>query len=935
FEKIDSPFQQTSSLKPYVSNVILEKIIIDLEDEAINLLEKEKANLETIESLKSKGVELSEKVCSESENQSENDCLVVEKECYKEENPNVIAPGMLKLNVSQCVSQISMSKSSCDSKNVEIKLKIKRHLDNFSSVRRPKHSSVVWKKKGSSNTSNVGLSVVCVSNLNKNVKRYSRKDLLACNNSHLGETRNAFVCNDAMNVSCDSRINDLLDDNNFFIFDDVNVRISPVCKMPFRKKPRDSMHVHSKSNMIKSVPKTMHKWLPKMQPLAEPVAKWFPRVQRVRTDNGTEFKNKTLAKFFDELSRNPICNRELVDHDDVPLPGFRFHPLDEELVGFYLQRKVEKKPISLELIKEIDIYKHDPWDLPKGNNGGEKEWYFFCRRGRKYRNSIRPNRVTGSGFWKATGIDRPVYSSDGSKCIGLKKSLVYYRGSAGKGTKTEWMMHEFRLPPQSDMHNNNNKHMDDKSIAQEAEVWTLCRILKRSPCYKKTLPEWREVSTRKPQPVVDSSSGDSDYDMQTSSFSFSNVDVNEFIKHGDWNDLRSVVDQFSGTDPFFYINPPSLEESMATIVDSISKLITIIDANIEKQRQTFDLVSTITQTHQRNTIMSSTTNFAKPETTMAQALTKPSSSIKNIEKVTAKNTTTVNVTTSTTITKIDNDTQPSPTVTTPPANTQPNIIMPPPNNNGHSIDTCKRPKTTIKLITVTRPLKFSLSRHFALNDNPVVFSGDLSPENVAWDVFGTKNKSGFTGVKSAAGLSPQPSQAENEARAAQNRQNRAKSTVVCRQGSRSLARLRDQMMESSATREYLSLIHTFFVTHIVNGVFTRDEDLAIYEDMLRLQALGSNTPSGVPYTQEEINALARKGKQRGHLLGVGRVLSGRATDVLIPPPSPPPQCTHNSGDYESTPEFDNASGSGECEDDEMADDEDDGEDEKDEKDCDS
>nr|GEX87002.1 retrovirus-related Pol polyprotein from transposon TNT 1-94 [Tanacetum cinerariifolium] len=33
FEKIDSPFQQTSSLKPYVLNVILEKIIIDLEDE--------------------------------------------------------------------------------------------------------------------------------------------------------------------------------------------------------------------------------------------------------------------------------------------------------------------------------------------------------------------------------------------------------------------------------------------------------------------------------------------------------------------------------------------------------------------------------------------------------------------------------------------------------------------------------------------------------------------------------------------------------------------------------------------------------------------------------------------------------------------------------------------------------------------------------------
>lgn len=83
-----------------------------------------------------------------------------------------------------------------------------------------------------------------------------------------------------------------------------------------------------------------------------------------------------------------------------------------------------------------------------------KERYFFCIRGRKYRNSIRPNRVTGSGFWKATGIDKPIYSSssaaaaikESTECIGLKKSLVYYRGTAGKGTKTDWMMHEFRLP---------------------------------------------------------------------------------------------------------------------------------------------------------------------------------------------------------------------------------------------------------------------------------------------------------------------------------------------------------------------------------------------------------------------------------------------------------------------------------------------------------
>nr|GEW28699.1 hypothetical protein [Tanacetum cinerariifolium] len=119
FEKIDSPFQQTSSLKPYVLNVILEKIIIDLEDEVVSLLEKYKANLKTIESLKSKGFESSENVISESENQSENDCLEDEKECDKVENSKVISPGMFKLSMSQSVSPISMLKTSCDSNNVE------------------------------------------------------------------------------------------------------------------------------------------------------------------------------------------------------------------------------------------------------------------------------------------------------------------------------------------------------------------------------------------------------------------------------------------------------------------------------------------------------------------------------------------------------------------------------------------------------------------------------------------------------------------------------------------------------------------------------------------------------------------------------------------------------------------------------------------------
>lgn len=84
-------------------------------------------------------------------------------------------------------------------------------------------------------------------------------------------------------------------------------------------------------------------------------------------------------------------------------------------------------------------------------NFGEKEWYFFSPRDRKYPNGSRPNRVAGSGYWKATGTDK-IITTEGRK-VGIKKALVFYIGKAPKGTKTNWIMHEYRLLDASRKHN--------------------------------------------------------------------------------------------------------------------------------------------------------------------------------------------------------------------------------------------------------------------------------------------------------------------------------------------------------------------------------------------------------------------------------------------------------------------------------------------------
>ncbi|KAF5730633.1 NAC domain class transcription factor isoform 1 [Tripterygium wilfordii] len=155
-------------------------------------------------------------------------------------------------------------------------------------------------------------------------------------------------------------------------------------------------------------------------------------------------------------------------------PGFRFYPTDEELLVQYLCRQVAGQPFSLQIIGEVDLYKFDPWVLPSKAIFGEKEWYFFSPRDRKYPNGSRPNRVAGSGYWKATGTDK-IITTEGRK-VGIKKALVFYVGKAPKGTKTNWIMHEYRLIESS-----------RKNGSSKLDEWVLCRIYKKNSSGQKPI----------------------------------------------------------------------------------------------------------------------------------------------------------------------------------------------------------------------------------------------------------------------------------------------------------------------------------------------------------------------------------------------------------------------------------------------------------------
>ncbi|RVX16616.1 NAC domain-containing protein 37 [Vitis vinifera] len=181
-------------------------------------------------------------------------------------------------------------------------------------------------------------------------------------------------------------------------------------------------------------------------------------------------------------------------------PGFRFHPTDEELVGYYLKKKVASQKIDLDVIRDIDLYRIEPWDLQERCRIGyeeQNEWYFFSHKDKKYPTGTRTNRATMAGFWKATGRDKAVY--DKTKLIGMRKTLVFYKGRAPNGQKTDWIMHEYRLeseengPPQAMNVWPEKRGMTSSitSLQPQEEGWVVCRAFKkRTTSQSKSIEGW-------------------------------------------------------------------------------------------------------------------------------------------------------------------------------------------------------------------------------------------------------------------------------------------------------------------------------------------------------------------------------------------------------------------------------------------------------------
>ncbi|XP_061360560.1 NAC domain-containing protein 104-like [Gastrolobium bilobum] len=144
-------------------------------------------------------------------------------------------------------------------------------------------------------------------------------------------------------------------------------------------------------------------------------------------------------------------------------PGFLFSPTDEELVLHFLYCKASLLPYNPNIIPDLDLSLHVPWELNGKALASGNQYYFFTK--------VNENRAsTENGYWKEIGVTEPILSTIDKK-VGIKKYLIFHIGEAPQGTQTNWVMQEYHIC---------SNEFDTATYDQSWSKWVLCRVYEKN-----------------------------------------------------------------------------------------------------------------------------------------------------------------------------------------------------------------------------------------------------------------------------------------------------------------------------------------------------------------------------------------------------------------------------------------------------------------------
>ncbi|KAL2474076.1 NAC domain-containing protein [Forsythia ovata] len=190
--------------------------------------------------------------------------------------------------------------------------------------------------------------------------------------------------------------------------------------------------------------------------------KYFPREEKInpyKVPTLSDFHQGSVHKhYFEDISDDEFFKRLGA--------SYNFHPSDSQLIGGYLMRKINNQRVPRNKIKIVaNIYDLNPEKLPADYGvSGDKQWFFFTPRDRKYENENIRTLVALDGYWKVTRADKSIRWF-GKDC-GFRKKLQFYKGN---GDETSWIMHELRV---------NNPPPQQEGVADDTKLddWIVCKI---------------------------------------------------------------------------------------------------------------------------------------------------------------------------------------------------------------------------------------------------------------------------------------------------------------------------------------------------------------------------------------------------------------------------------------------------------------------------
>ncbi|KAL0728296.1 hypothetical protein Bca4012_024389 [Brassica carinata] len=226
-------------------------------------------------------------------------------------------------------------------------------------------------------------------------------------------------------------------------------------------------------------------------------------------------------------------------------PGFRFRPTDEELISYYLKRKVQGKPLALDLIGEVDVYKQeDPSHLPvDGVNycfqeqskmkTKDREWYFFTTLERHEKRGCIKRATTKGGYWCESGLEKEIKRGGGDdvQVVGKVRKFVFNTGGRPPYSQpTNWVIHEYHL-------------VDNDGLGLKTDAYVLCRLSNNSENINAPFSEqeWDDVSGRALVPSL--VLANETIQQESDSGSKNLFDLNELSRESDMNEDPKTVDQ--------------------------------------------------------------------------------------------------------------------------------------------------------------------------------------------------------------------------------------------------------------------------------------------------------------------------------------------------------------------------------------------------------